>query len=170
MLVMALACSLSSCGIQLGKYTVSSEGFEPLEPGFGIIAIDRGSSIGASAPDVNLLCVIALCPGAKTHPPSNSSTTDSMFTSSRIYHWTTKSNKLVFAYRWNRSSDTVEIEGTHFNRTLGNTFIARCDGDGSWNVRQLSNISPMVDARGALREIQEKLPEDAYIASLSLRE
>jgi hypothetical protein len=166
--VIALAAALCGCGMQLGKYTVSSAGFNLLEPEFGMIAIDRGNRWGASSPDENLLCIVALCPGAKCRPPSDSSSADVMFTSSRRYSWTTESGKLAFSYRWNRSTDAVEIAGSRFSRAAGNVFIARCDGHGAWRVQQLSNINPTVDAHGVLREIQQKLPEDTYIASLSI--
>lgn len=166
--LMTAAITLCSCGMQLGKYTVSSAGFHLLQPEFGVIAIDRGTPFGSSSPDQNLLCIVLLCPGAKTHSPNDSSSADVMFTSSRTYNWSTDSGELSFSYRWDRRSDTVEIGGSRFSRSSGDTFIAHCDGHGSWRIQQLSDISAGVDASGALREIQKKLPDDPFVASLSI--
>ena len=73
-----------------------------------------------------------------------------------------------FHYSWDRRSEDIEIAGSHFARTAGNAFLARYDGHGSWFVRQLSSISDSADDSLALREIQQKLLDDPFVASLSI--
>jgi hypothetical protein len=167
LLLITLALILCSCGLQLGKYTVSGSGFNVLEPGFGIIAMVHGRPFAASTPDQTLLCIIALCPDLKTGPGGDSSSSAWTFTSSARYSWPTQSGKLTFGYSWNRATDKVEIADSHFSRAAGNVYVARCDGGGGWRVQQLSAVTAL-DAREALREIQQKLPEDRYIAQLSI--
>ena len=162
-----VALALSGCGLQLGKYTVSGSTFDLLEPEFGMIAIDRGTRWGAASPDQNLVCIVALCPGAKIRPPSDSWNSNWMFTSSSGYSWTTEDRKVNFSYSWNRLSDNIDIAGSHFNRFAGNAFVARCDAQGEWRVQQISSVTA-VDPHDALRQIQRQLPDDSYIASLSI--
>lgn len=61
------ASFLVGCGVQFGKYASSGSFFDPLEPDFGIISIDRGTPVlSSSETNQNLIAVVMWCPGLKT--------------------------------------------------------------------------------------------------------
>jgi hypothetical protein len=114
------------------------------------------------------LDIVMLCPGTATRLPSSYSQSDGMFVSARYYQWSTDLGEIGVFYRWNRASDKVNIAGSTFARKAGNAFVARRAPDGRWLVQQLSSISPSATASDALRQIQQQLPEDEFVASLSI--
>lgn len=164
-----LALCLTGCGVQLGKYTSSGSFFDPLEPDFGIISIDRGAAVlSSSETNENLIAVILWCPGIKTRRPSGSSQMNGAFVTTRRFWWTTESGRLDFAYSWNRISDEISIAGRQFDRIRGNGFLVLRDRSDDWSVRQISDIPPRDDARGVLRAFQRKMPNDDFVAKLSV--
>jgi hypothetical protein len=165
--VAAVAATLSSCGVQLGKFT-SSGGFAGLEPEFGILAYERGSPWGSSGPDKNLLYIVVICPGVKVHPPSGSAQQIGRFTSSQRCWWSTDSGQIEFSYSWNRVFDSVRILGFGFDRAAGNAFVARRTSNGRWAVEQLAYVSTDLTLSEALRQIQRQLPQDRSVGGLTL--
>jgi len=168
-LPMIVALSLAGCGVQLGKYTSSGSFFDPLEPDFGIISIDRGTpTLSSSENNQNLIAVVLLCPDLRTRPPSGSSQTNGAFVTTRRFWWTTERGRLDFTYSWNRVTDRINIAGRQFDRSTGNGFLVVRDLAGDWSVRQICCIPLWDDARGILRVFQRKLPNNQLVAQLSV--
>jgi hypothetical protein len=134
----------------------------------GILALQRGRPFGSSGSDENLLYIVMICPGLKAHPPLGSSQEMVTFTSSQHCWWSTNSGKIEFSYTWNRLFDSVRIVGFNFDRAAGNAFVARREIGGQWSVQQLAHVSGAVDVSEALRQIQRQIPQDRYVAGLSL--
>src|SRR2546430_7831929 len=74
----------AACGVQLGKYASTGSFFDPLEPDFGVISVDRGTpALSSQDTNQNLIAVVLWCPGVKTRPPSGSSQMNGPFVTTR---------------------------------------------------------------------------------------
>ena len=105
------ALIVAGCGMQLGQNVSSGTSCYNLKPSVGIISIERGQAFLSQTPeDRNLLCILALCPGARYK--SSPSVSNGRLISARQFWFDSDVGRIVFSYSRNGSSTMWISRGT----------------------------------------------------------
>ncbi len=171
--LLLLLCSLTACDIgRSAKFIAPSNrlvelashnGFLWTVPGNAVL--DGGRSMG---PQQNLLYLLVVCPdiGADKKGSGTTFGTVNRYES----HWGTRNGKVSVAVVWNRSTDTVTVGQQKFERGAGGVFVIIRRQDGTITTRQLPSPAEDADEKRILRFIQQRLTNDALVASIRLTE